>query len=218
MVVLLYLYGGSAEHFDRIYIAALCVSSLFCWSDKDSFGALVVLLGYWLGSEALFAAPNEWLFKLLIYGGCLVLSFYYLKHMTAKILLVFIVLTISAEFYWLSIDYDNSPRMIYLIGLMSLTVWLRQLLFNRIFIMHEYFGYSGGKVALDSNIEDIFLIYYVLVILVTSEFFVRSVFGFVEVDFIYDLFAPISTLISALTLAVIYMHYFYNQSKKHLSA
>ncbi|TDF41309.1 hypothetical protein EYS14_00140 [Alteromonadaceae bacterium M269] len=218
LVILLYLYGGSAEYFDNIYIAALCVSILFCWADKDTFGALIVLLGYWLGSEVLFAVPDKWPYWLLIYSGCLALSIYYLHHITAKILLGFILFTVGAEIYWLSTEYADKPRMIYWVGLMSLTVWLRQLLFNRIFIMDEYFGYSGGKVALDGNVGDIFFGYYVLVTLMTLEFFIRHILRLGDMLFVYNLFTPVSTLISALTLAVIYMHYFYNQSKKHLSA
>jgi hypothetical protein len=217
LAVLLYFYGGDAGHFDYIYIGALCTSCVFCGKDRDALGALLILLGYWCFSKPLFWAPDNPIYWFVIYVACFGVSFYYLNHITAKILLILVLFTVGAEIYWWSIAYENKPRMIYWIGLLALTVWLRQLLFNRIFLMHEYFGHTSGKVALDSHIGKILLVYYALVVLMIIEYFARHLGNVHELLLIYNLFTPVSTLISALTLAVIYMHYFYNQSQKYLT-
>jgi hypothetical protein len=218
LVVFLYVYGGEAEYFDYIYIGALCVSCIFCWKDKDSFGALVVLLCYWCLSKPLYAAPDTPLYWFLTYGGSLVIAVYYFHHLTAKVLLAYIVFAASVETYWWYTEYAGKPRLIYYIGLIALTVWLRQLLYNRIFIMSEYFGYSSGKITLDVYIGGIFYSYYVLVVLMITEYFVRHLTTIKSILIIYNLYTPASAFLSTLTLGVVYMHYFYNQSQKHLSA
>ena len=218
MVILLYLYGSTAEYFDNIYIMALGASCFFCWGDKDTLGALLALIGFLSLSKLLFIAPDSPLYWLLIYGGCLVLSICYFHHITAKILLGFVVFTVGAEIYWWNISYASKPMMAYQVSLIALTVWLRQLLFSRVFIMSKYFGYSSGKLTLDVHIGGIFYSYYVLVILMAVEYFVRHIAGIKDVYIIYNLYTPASTFVSSLTLAVVYMHYFYNQSQKHLPA
>lgn len=217
LAVLLYFYGGDAAHFDYIYIAALCVSSIFCWKDKDTLGALLILLGYWCLSKPLFMTPDSPIYWLVIYSSCIGISLYYIHHITAKILLIIVAFTICAEAYWWNFAYEHKPRMIYWVGLLALTVWLRQLLYNRIFIMHQYFGYTSGKLALDSHIGNILYVYYALVVLMILEYFARHLGGLHDLLFIYNLFTPVSTLISAVTLALIFMHYFYNHSQKHLA-
>jgi hypothetical protein len=108
--------------------------------------------------------------------------------------------------------------MIYWIGLLAVTVWLRQLLFNRVIIMHQHFGYTSGKMALDHQLGTILLVYYILVLFMIVEFFSRHLTGSYELLFVYNLFTPIATFISASTLAVVYMHYFNNESKRYLAA
>jgi hypothetical protein len=218
MALLLYLYGSTPRHFDYIYIGALCVSAIFCWQDKDSFGALVVLLCYWLLSKIIYIAPDTVFYRIVIYSCSLGIAIFYFRYPIAKVLTAFVVFTVCIEFYWWMSAYANKPRIIYFIGLMAIAVWLKRLLINRALLMSEYLGYSGGKVALDGNVGAILFGYFILLILMTTEYFIRHLTSFKDMLIIYDLFPPISMFMSALTLAVIYMHYFYNQSQKHLSA
>lgn len=218
LVVLLYLYGNKAAYFDYIYIASLCVSCFFCIKDKDTLGALIVLFGYWCISKLLFHIPDTPLSDAFVYISCLGIAIYYFHIKTAKVLLVITCFSIAAEFYWWISEYDHKPKMIYWIGLLAVTVWLRQLLFNRVIIMHNYFGYTSGKMALDHQLGTILLVYYVLVLLMVTEYFARHLTSSHELLFVYSLFTPLATFISAATLAVVYMHYFYNESKKYLAA
>lgn len=218
LVLLLYFYGDNATHFDSIYIAALCLSCLFCWSDKDTLGALLILLGYWLVAKALINAPDNWQYWLLIYASGIGLCCYYFHHITAKITLMIVLYSVAAEWFWWHENYINKPEIHYYIGLLALTVWIRKLLFNRIFIAYKYFNYTSGKTGLDSHAGVILYLSFALIFLMTLEYFVRHLGGINNVTTIYYLFTPISTVISGATLAVIYMHYFNNQSKKHLSA
>jgi hypothetical protein len=194
------------------------MSCFFCIKDKDTLGALLILLGYWCFSKPLFFAPDTPLYWFIIYSISIGISIYYFKFKTAKLLFVIVVFAVFIEIYWLVTEYESRPRMIYWVGLLALTVWLRQLLFNRIFIMDEYFDYTSGKMLLDKHIGAILLSYYVLVVLMIIEYFARHLTDHSGLLFVYNLFTPISTLMSAATLAVTYMHYFYNQSQKYLIA
>jgi hypothetical protein len=217
-VVLLYLYGGNDRYLDYICIAALSLSCIFCWKDKDTLGTLLILLGFWCLAKPLFMFPDSLLYQLMGYGICLGLAVYYFHHVTAKILLIFVFFTIGAEIYWESVIYVNKPRMIYLVGLLGLTIWARQLLFNRIFIAHKYFNYISGKTGLDTHIGSILYLSFGLHLLMTVEYLVRHVGGCTEITTVYYLYTPAANLISVLALAIIYMHYFNNRSKKYLSA
>jgi hypothetical protein len=217
-VALVYLYGGNAKYFDYIYIAALSFSCLFCWKDKDTLGALFILLGYWCWSKPLFMAPDILFYQLVVYGCCVGLAVYYFHHVTAKIFLILVLFAIGAEIYWESITYAHKPRMIYWFGLLALTIWAKQLLFNRIFIAHKYFNYTSGKTGLDTHLGSILYLSFGLIFLMAMEYLVRHIGGLTEVTTVHYLFTPVSTFISGITLAIIYMHYFNNQSKKYLPA
>jgi hypothetical protein len=218
LVALLYVYGNKAAYFDYIYIAALSLSCFFCIKDKDTLAALIVLLGYWCLAKFLIHIPDTPSLNALVYVSCFWIAIYYFHVKTAKILLVITCFSIGAEYYWWISEYEHKPKMIYWTSLLAVTVWLRQLLFNRVIIMHNYFGYTSGKMGLDHQLGTILLAYYVLVLLMVAEYFARHLTGSNELLFIYNLFTPVATLISATTLAVVYMHYFNNESKKYLAA
>lgn len=214
--VLLYLYGGNEQHFDRIYIVALCLSCLFCWSDKDTLGALLILLALWLLAKPMLYGPDALLFWIVIYGASLAISIYYFYHIAAKITLLLTLFTVGAETYWWLIDYEPKPKMHYWLGLLASTLWARQLLFNRIIIADYYFNYTSGKTALDTLLGNILYVYFYLVVFVILEYFLRHLAALSDLTLVYDHFSPIATAMSALTLVIIYMHYFYNQSQKHI--
>lgn len=218
LITLLYFYGSEYEYFDYINIGALAASSVFCRKDKDVLSALLPLLGYLCLVTLIYLAPDTLILGLLIYSASLAIALYYLPHITAKILLGFLLVSLGAEVYWWIIEYNSKPKMVYQIGLMALTVWLNKLWFNRIFIMSDYFGYSTGKVALDTHLGGIYYCYYILTTLMASEYLIRHLAGKKDLLVIYNLYPVIAMLISALSLGMIYMHYFYYQSKKHLSA
>ncbi|TDF37477.1 hypothetical protein EYS14_15110 [Alteromonadaceae bacterium M269] len=194
------------------------MSCVFCWRDKDTLGALLILLGYWLIAKVLIVIPDTWQYWLLVYGMSAGICVYYFNHITAKVALIVVLFSVMAEWLWWQQEYANKPEVFYHVGLLTLTVWVRQLLFNRIFIAHEYFNYTSGKTGLDTHARGILFASFTLILLTTLEYFVRHVSGLGSVTTIYYLFTPVSTIISGIMLAVIYMHYFNNQSKKYLSA
>lgn len=218
LVVLLYFYGYKAEYFDYIYIAALCLSCIFCWSDKDTLGALFILLGFWLGSEVLIRVPDEWPYWIAVYGTGLVICIYYFQHVAAKIALMIVCYSVAAEMFWWFQQYDKKPEVHYYVGLLVLTVWTRQLLFDRIFIADKYFNYTSGKTGLDTHARGILYIDFVVILSMILEYFARHLSGINDASTIYYLYSPLSQVISGMTLAAIYMHFFNNQSKKYLSA
>ena len=217
-VILLYLFGDNPEHFDLIYIGALGLSCVFCWADKDTLGALVILLGLWCLSEAIYILPGNIYSFILVYALALILSVAFIEQTTAKITLLITIISIGAEIFWWHSEYTNKPQIHYLVGLLALTGLARELLFKRVFILSEYLGIHSGKVALDWQIRSILLIGYILSLAVIIEYFIRHFTGLSNLTFVYYQFGLIATILSAITLAVIYMHYFNNQSQKHLPA
>lgn len=217
LVVLFYFYGSNDRYFDYIYIGALSLSCLFCWRDKDTLGALLILLGYWLVAKGLINVPDSWPYWLLVYGGGFALCVYYFHHITAKITLIIVLYSIAAEWLWWYQEYANKPEIHYYVGLLTITVWTRQLLFNRIFIADQYFNYTSGKTGLDTHTRGILFLDFIVFLLMTIEYFARHLGEVSNATTVYYLYTPLTTFLSGATLAVIYMHYFNNQSKKYLS-
>ena len=215
---MLYLFGDNPEHFDLIYIGALGLSCVFCWSDKDTLGALVILLGLWVVSEGVYMLPENIYSLELVYSLCLILPITYRHNIAAKFTLLIIICCIGAEIYWWHTNYTNKPQIHYFLALLVLTDLARELLFKRVFIVYEYFGFRSGKIALDWQIRGILLVGYILLTLMLLEYFVRHLVGLSQVTTIYYNFTTIANILSGITLVIIYMHFFYNQSKKHLRA
>ncbi|MFQ3190197.1 MAG: hypothetical protein ACI936_001327 [Paraglaciecola sp.] len=212
------MFGNNPENFDLIYIGALGLSCTFCWADKDTLGALVILLGLWCLSRLLFISLEYNYFLILTYIISLIISIYCFDQIIAKVSFILILYCIGAEIYWDLTEYSHKPQIHYFVGMLSLTLLARELLFQRVVILHEYFGYRSGKIALDWQIRGILFFDLILIFLMLLEYFVRHLAGFNQVTIVYYNFTLIATALSGITLAVIYMHYFYNQSKKYMSA
>lgn len=217
-MAMLYFYGNNEQYVDLIYIVALCVSCLFCWADKDTLSALLILLAYWGLTKLLYAAPDTLTYWAVIYGVCIALSFYYIHHLTAKLVLIVTLYSIGAEWFWWHSNYANKPEMHYWAGLLALILWTRQLLFNRVIIADNYFGYVSGKIALDEHVRHILYLYFGLVTLMILEYFARHLGAQSNMTMVYEQFTLVANTLSAITLAVIYMHYFHNQSQKYFTA
>ncbi|MGS2719453.1 hypothetical protein [Paraglaciecola aestuariivivens] len=215
---LIYFFGENPEHFDIIYIFALGISCLFCWHDKDTLGALAILLGLWICSRLLFISLDINFGLFLIYFFSLCITFYCFSQNVAKVVFLLILFSIGCEIYWEYIDYSNRPQITYFVGTLSFIVLARELLFNRVFIAHKYFGYASGKIALDWQLRGVLLADSVLVICMLLEYFMRHILGFSHATMVYYNFSLSASILSGLTLSIVYMHYFYNQSKKHLLA
>jgi hypothetical protein len=216
--VLLYLFGDNPEHFNLIYIAALSLSCVFCWSDKDTLGALLILLGLWCVTHLLYTLPRSTTVMFLIYAVCLAISIYRFKQVSTKITLAIILVSIGSEFFWWNTSYSNKPHIFYFVGLLTLTDIARELLFKRVFLMSQYFGHQSGKIALDWQLRSVLLAGYGLIAIMLLEYFLRHLAGLKDMTVVYYNFTLVANLLSGITLTTIYMHYFYNQSKKHLPA
>ena len=215
LFVLLYFYGSDPAHFDRIYIGALVMSAYFCRKDIDTLGTICILLAYRLGSEALFIIPDGLVYSSLTYVLCLGVSIYFFKHFVAKITLIITIYGIASEYIWWVSDYASSPRVFYYIGLMALTVSMQRLLYNRALLMHDFFDHMAGKLALDGHVRRILFMHFTLFTAMACEYFARHIGGMKDALLIYNIYPTAATIISALILGVVYMHYFYNQSQKH---
>lgn len=212
------MYGDNPEYFNLIYIAALLLSCIFCWSDKDTLGALLILLGLWFVTLLLYELPESTTFMVLVYAFCIAISIYRFEQVSTKITLAIILCSIGAEIFWWQISYVNKPHIYYFIGLLTLMDIAMELLFKRVLLMSQYFGHQSGKIALDWQLKGVILAGYVMIVLMLLEYFIRHLAGLKDITFIYYNYTLVANLLSGITLTTIYMHYFYNQSKKHLPA
>ena len=195
------------------------LSCIFCWSDKDTLGALLILLGFWCVTHLLYLLPRGTTVTVyMVYTFCTVISIYRFKQTSTKITLVMILFSIGAELFWWNTSYVNKPHIYYYIGLLTLTDIARELLFRRVFLMSQYFGHQSGKIALDWQLRALLLAGYAFVFLTLLEYFIRHLTRLKDITFVYYHFSLAANSLSGIILATIYMHYFYNQSKKHLSA
>ena len=194
------------------------MSCIFCWSDKDTLGALLILLGLWCVTHLLYLLPESTTFMVLVYAFCMAISVYRFKQTSTKITLALILLCIGSEVFWWNISYVNKPHIYYFIGLLTLMDLAMELLFKRVFLMSQHFGYQSGKIALDWQLKGILLAGYVVITLMLLEYFIRHLAGLKDITFVYYNYTLVADLLSGITLVTIYMHYFYNQSKKHLPA
>lgn len=129
-----------------------------------------------------------------------------------------LVLVVSAEFYWLLIDYSFRPAVFYYAFLLTATFFARYVLLQRVRWMCEHFGYLSGKVALDWQLRWILNLYYVLNLAMICEYLVRHVIGFRGVVYIYNAFSELSLGLQLITLIAIYMNYFHSKMKNQLIA
>jgi hypothetical protein len=215
---LLYFFGDNPEHFDLIYIGALSLSCVFCWKDKDTLGALVILLGLWCLPQIIYIIPENKYSLFLIYTFALGVSLYCIKQPTAKVTFMVTLFSISSEIVWWQMNYADKPQIYYYVGLLAVIESARELLLKRVFILSKYFGFLSGKIALDWQIRGILLAYNILVVLMLIEYFVRHLSAYINVTTVYYSFSLIAAIISGITLTLIYLHYFFNQAKKHLTA
>jgi hypothetical protein len=194
------------------------LSCIFCWSDKDTLGALLILLGLWCVTHLLYKLPESTICMVLVYAFCIAISIYRIEQVSTKITLAITLFSIGAEIFWWNISYVNKPHIYYFIGLLTLMDLARELLFKRVLLMSQYFGYQTGKIALDWQLKSVILAGYMMIVLMLSEYFIRHLVGLKDITFIYYNYTLVANLLSGVTLTTIYMHYFYNQSKKHLLA
>ena len=215
--VLFFCFGDNPIIFDRIYTISLLVLSLFCVNDKDILSCISILLLFWLASDVIFSFETLYA-KPVIYtlSACICYSFY--RHLVAKISLVFIFLALAAEVYWFSIDYESSPEIYYHVGMISITTAAILILPKRLELMAQWFNHLSGRNALDHQVIIILKIYLFLHYLNLLEYFVRHVFAKKEVTFIYEWFPLLSGLMSAATLAVIFIIFFHNKAKSYMFA
>ncbi|MFT6776961.1 MAG: hypothetical protein ACJAV1_000873 [Paraglaciecola sp.] len=178
----------------------------------------MILLGLWSIPQIIYILPNNHYSSSLIYTFAMGISLYCIKQPTAKITLLITLFSIGSEFFWWETDYVNKPQIYYYVGLLAVIESARELLFKRVFILSTYFGFLSVKIALDWQIRGVLLTYNILVILMLLEYFVRHLTAYVNVTTVYYNYSLIAAITSGITLALIYMHYFYNQAKKHLTA
>jgi hypothetical protein len=202
---------------NSIFIGFFIIICVCFWSDKNILSTTVILLGFWCISSLLFNLPYVIYTLIATYIISLSITFYCWGQFTAKINLVLIICSISAEFFWWYTGYP-APRIYSIVGVLSFIVLTRQLLFNRVFILCKYFDYRSGKVALDWQARKILWLDYVLNALFLIEYFIRHIAGTKDVMIMYNSEPYLTTFLSGALLAAIYVHYFYNRSQKSFIA
>ena len=217
ILFLFFQFGDNPVYFDRIYTISLLVLSFFCINDKDSLSCIGILLLYWLGSEALFDSQG-WFAKVMVYALSVWICCSFLRRTLAKVSLFFVLFTLCTEVYWYVIDYQLNARLYYYVGMIAMTNLAIQVLSMRLQLMAEWFKHLSGRNALDYRVAAILKAYLILHYLNLSEYFLRHLFGQKDMLLIYTWFPVLSALLSAATMAVIFMVFFHYKAKSYLMA
>lgn len=218
LFALLVIHFEDAQMFDRIYLSALLMALLFCLRDPDTAGVVGILCLYMLTAHLQIHLPNEPALKIAIYLFTLVGSVALRQHLLAKACALTATLCCVAEVYWLQSGYANPPHIHYYQGVMFTALLATYCLSNRVEWMFRWQGYLSGNDLLDRQVIILLYIYALLLVCMLLEYFSRHIFMQKDWLIMYNLFSPFVSVLNAITLGAIYIHFFRTMSQRSIKA
>ncbi|WP_343860337.1 hypothetical protein [Aliiglaciecola litoralis] len=168
---------GNPLLFDRLFICILIFTAVICRHNINVLGLIVILVIQRLVEE------SAWVISELEYKDLIKACFYLLSiavywvikyDKVSRILLVALVFSLIAEFYWI---YSNqaTPEIYWYVTLLSSYSFARHLVFMRVVYMEELFpNRIIESVNLDWQIYKLFAVFSVLQLLMIFEYLVRN--------------------------------------------
>lgn len=197
---------GNALLFDRIFIGVLIFTAIVCRKNVNVLGVVIILMGVHLLSEA------AWFVSELEYKTTAKIGFYCLSGVvcyqlrydyTSKILLACLIGSLLSEGYWEYLG-KNAPEIYWYIFVLSSNLIARHLLFLRVSYTDDFFPGKSQSINMDWHLYKLTAVAAILQSFNILEYIVRSVFGFVEVMFIYNIYPYLMQAISTYTVWIIF--------------
>lgn len=197
---------GQPLLFDRIVVITLIGAAYYSWRySKPLLGGILILLALRLVEEALWLIHSEhWGFRALIYAGGLALCYALRYTRFARITAALIVLTLTANLFWLYTGYPT-PSTTWVIVMLLLNQSARHLVFTRPFWSPRYLPKLSEHswTQCDMRIYDLLSVHVVLQALSLMEYLLRHLLQQPDWLFIYTLYPYATQALTCATLWVI---------------
>ncbi|MFT5674770.1 MAG: hypothetical protein ACI808_000694 [Paraglaciecola sp.] len=200
---------GNAMIFDRLFIGVLIFTAIVCRSNINVVGIIAILALERLLEEFLWFSVidqfyNIWQMKIVIYAGLAWMLYKLWYDTMVKIVLPFILLSVAAEFYWYFIDYEKIPGIYWYNIIIGLNLLTRYLLFSRMELTESITSKSAESINLDWVVYQITRLYIVIEILNISEYLIRHLLTYSNIQLIYSSYPYLLHSISTFTLWVVF--------------
>jgi hypothetical protein len=206
-ILITYLTFGVAEYFDRFFIILILIMLVYNIKRKKlSFvGVLGIILIERLSEELLYFIYDLPGTKIPIYLFA-VFVMVKLKHdeLVKFLIAPIISLIFAAELYWYLIGYQG-PQINYSVGLLSLCVISRYLLFFRVPLTRHYLGITTAILDLDFKLYNVVKWAAIILSFNIFEYLIRHVLLY-ESLIIYDIYPKLTHTIGIITFMYILIH------------
>lgn len=172
---------GEPLLFDRLFICILIFTAFVCRKNINVLGVVVILViqqlvveTAWTISELEFTNAV----KALFYLASIALYWFIKYDKLSRLLLVALVLSLAAEFYWLAMG-QSAPQVYWYVALLSSYAFVRHLFFMRVTYMQDWFkNRTVESINLDWQIYKLNAFFALLQFLMVIEYIIRGITGF----------------------------------------
>lgn len=199
---------GEPLLFDRLFICILIFTAFVCRKNINVLGVVVILViqrlveeTAWTISELEFTDAA----KALFYLASIALYWFIKYDKLSRLLLVALVLSLAAEFYWLALS-QPAPQVYWYVALLSSYAFVRHLFFMRVTYMQDWFkNRTVESINLDWQIYKLNAFFVLLQFLMVLEYLVRGIFNLPSLLFVWHSYAYISQLCYTYLVWVIFL-------------
>lgn len=198
---------GEALLFDRLFIFILIFTAIICRKNINVLGIIIILViqrlveeTAWTISELEFTDT----IKAVFYLAAITLYWFIKYDKLSRLLLVALVLSLAAEFYWLATS-QAAPQVYWYVALLSSYAFVRHLFFMRVTYMQDWFkNRSVESINLDWQIYKLDAFFVLLQFMMIIEYLIRGVFNLRSLLFVWHSYPYVSQLCYTYLIWVIF--------------
>ena len=197
---------GNGLLFDRLFICILIFTAVICRKNINVLGVVVILL------LQRFLEETAWSISELDFQMVVKAAFYFLAIFAywkikydgmAKVLLVALILSISAEFYWIYHSL-KAVQIYWYIGVLASSLFFRHLIFMRVSFTESFFPKSAESINLDLQIYKVYSLFAYIELFMIVEYVLRGVFNLTNIMIVYKTYPYASQVLSTYMVWVIF--------------
>ena len=186
-----------------LYVLALIVLGLSFRDDKNFLSILIIITFNYIFPLTVYdlSLNANITIKLLIYSLSAYTFFKLRSDSLAKFSLALLSCMVIAELYWLSIDYDQAPPIVFCITVVAATILARSLLLKRATIF-KFWSKEIKKTPIDWGLYNLIGLAIPLVAIFVIEYFFRHILT-IQSFIIYNVYSELTYLTSTAVLWVL---------------
>jgi hypothetical protein len=189
---------GNATLFDRLLLAILMLSLIYCRANINTLGVVLAVIFGRLLEEILWPISHlveiqsikVALYLLIGYG------FWWLRgdYRNNVIITSIYIVCVLAEIYWLSIGY-SPPNIVWFLLLILQALFVRWLLFMRFTFTEKWFPMKVRFNHLEWQMYGVYQWFIICQIFMLGEYLFRHIFN-LQIHLVYELYPYISHVLS----------------------